>query len=738
MIKSVTLLTSCSSSSSRSSPSILLSSRRLKSTIDDGEDDADEFEKFDQVKRGSAIPELNLGDVNAGVDDIEEEAIEEMVPSQISHPIITQFEEVAQDLFPDSVQGKFQQAQMMTEIRYLVRNNYVVPESMTAEEWQIYASFDSTYSRNLYFDHLVFSKLTKSENYQDTVYKHAFYSLEEIRAKDEIYSRDFPLTDEEAEATMEKLANQDNGQPIEELRQKFNGVKYVYEFHKQEDGSRIDLPSAIDSRGLEEVLAYDHHTKIANALNFIAQRQQMKHAGYLKKRKRQLLLVQNKFLAREKGKEEEGDGTMEYGIGRNSVTLRIYDTSMRRALDYYTVRELMPWGQNMVIDCGHLNDMRPSAANTVLREIQFGYMRLRRMRETFALHLCNFNPNTATSRKINLQFKALANDDSESPISTHSAPAHEVFKRENVVLLTPDSPNNLDVYRADDVYVIGGLIGDVGPLTIVEAKKKGLRHAKFPLRRATGHQCELNIDHVMAMCADFKLCSTMGMRTDDAWRFASRWVPIRLLTNILRNPSIPLRLRRHIMLTSIAKYPINPSNAPDFEILCMGPTEYRERFEKVYALAGQYFGNHEFSCPESSLKFSSRRGYLELERRMAGGASVSDSVAKSEVFNELFEEDPWRAMADFSGPVTQLRKAPAAEKNWKNSFSNYKLEGRGRSGEEWKGNKRSKVTTSEGYRRKDSSDWDTEKKPRDTRKVRKTGSSLNNIFDKFENETSRS
>ena len=143
----------------------------------------------------------------------------------------------------------------------------------------------------------------------------------------------------------------------------------------------------------------------------------------------------------------------------------------------------------------------------------------------------------------------------------------------------------------------------------------------------------------------------------------------------MRNPSLPAGMRRNVMLSSIAKYPLVPSHADafDFELLNMGPDEYRARFERVYALAGRHFGQHEFSSPEDSLRYSSGRGYKELERRMKDGGSVVDSIAKSEVFGEYFEEDPWRAMADFSGLNVALRKAPAAEKRWKNDFSNLNL-----------------------------------------------------------------
>ena len=39
------------------------------------------------------------------------------------------------------------------------------------------------------------------------------------------------------------------------------------------------------------------------------------------------------------------------------------------------VRELMPWGQSMVIDLGYLDGKTPKDVMTILREVQQGYSR---------------------------------------------------------------------------------------------------------------------------------------------------------------------------------------------------------------------------------------------------------------------------------------------------------------------------------------------------------------------------
>ena len=62
------------------------------------------------------------------------------------------------------------------------------------------------------------------------------------------------------------------------------------------------------------------------------------------------------------------------------------------------------------------------------------------------------------------------------------------------------------VWDEDDVYVIGGLV-DLKPMTngtLGKAKKEGIRHAHLPLKRVIGMNCILNIEHVVAILADYR------------------------------------------------------------------------------------------------------------------------------------------------------------------------------------------------------------------------------------------
>ena len=111
---------------------------------------------------------------------------------------------------------------------------------------------------------------------------------------------------------------------MEELREKYEAVKYSFEFLKHE--AEEELPAEIDLRGLEDLLHCKNHNKIKAALAFMATRCQYRHADFLKKRKRKRISIMAL-------KEEVGSGDKdgrEYGIGKNGITLRIYDQTIKR------------------------------------------------------------------------------------------------------------------------------------------------------------------------------------------------------------------------------------------------------------------------------------------------------------------------------------------------------------------------------------------------------------------------
>lgn len=96
------------------------------------------------------------------------------------------------------------------------------------------------------------------------------------------------------------------------------------------------------------------------------------------------------------------------------------------------------------------------------------------------LHLCGVQSDSAVFRNLSSQVPNLFKKPSLTKV--HSRCFSELFPKEQLVMLTPDSDTELQ-YDPHAIYVVGGLV-DIGrnePYTLTKAKRLGIRHARFPL-----------------------------------------------------------------------------------------------------------------------------------------------------------------------------------------------------------------------------------------------------------------
>lgn len=137
-----------------------------------------------------------------------------------------------------------------------------------------------------------------------------------------------------------------------------------------------------------------------------------------------------------------------------------------------------------------MTDLERSKVAKQLRRL---YGENRRHKQPLDLHLCNVKPNSVVMNNLSRQIPTLLSK--SSPTGVHSQCFAELFPKERLVMLTPDSDNILQ-YDADDIYIIGGIVdyGRNDPLTLAKAKKLGIRTARLPLdniRMISGHSKQL-------------------------------------------------------------------------------------------------------------------------------------------------------------------------------------------------------------------------------------------------------
>ncbi|XP_031635378.1 mitochondrial ribonuclease P protein 1 homolog [Contarinia nasturtii] len=99
----------------------------------------------------------------------------------------------------------------------------------------------------------------------------------------------------------------------------------------------------------------------------------------------------------------------------------------------------------------------------------------------------------------------------------------DVFPVEKLVYLSPDAPDALEQFNADDCYVLGAIVdkGNRQPLTLAKSKRLGIRAARLPLEKYiefNSHKT-LTLDQMTRIMLEWK-------RTQD-WRKALQYVPAR-------------------------------------------------------------------------------------------------------------------------------------------------------------------------------------------------------------------
>lgn len=137
-------------------------------------------------------------------------------------------------------------------------------------------------------------------------------------------------------------------------------------------------------------------------------------------------------------------------------------------------------GQKVVIDCSFEKFLTDLERSKVASGLRWVYSDNRRHLKPMDLHLCGVKPDSAIIKNLSGQVPTLLKK--SSPTRIHSECFTELFPKDRLVMLTPDSDQVLE-YNADDIYIVGGIVdfGRSDPLTLAKAKKLGIRSARLPL-----------------------------------------------------------------------------------------------------------------------------------------------------------------------------------------------------------------------------------------------------------------
>ena len=169
------------------------------------------------------------------------------------------------------------------------------------------------------------------------------------------------------------------------------------------------------------------------------------------------------------------------------------------------LREALQSGLRVAVDCSMGDQMLPKEICKLGRQIRFIYSSLLESEKPFHLYLTGLVKDSNINKELHRQCDGIDNYIIDMTESLH----YEVFSLDQLVYLTPDSPNTLDTLHNDKVYVLGGLVDEsleVG-YTFKNAEKLKLNTARLPIdvymeKTNPCSHCCLPINQVMDILLD--------------------------------------------------------------------------------------------------------------------------------------------------------------------------------------------------------------------------------------------
>lgn len=151
------------------------------------------------------------------------------------------------------------------------------------------------------------------------------------------------------------------------------------------------------------------------------------------------------------------------------------------------------------------NEMSPRENTEAAKQLTRIMGDNRNHRLPYVMHFCNARDGNVLARHMHNMIPNLH----KQPLFIHKEDYLDVFPKDKIVLLTPDSPNVLDKYNPDDHYVISAIVdrGDMKPLTLSKAKRFDLHTARLPLEkyRSVRQNRVLTLDQIFNVLLDVKM-----------------------------------------------------------------------------------------------------------------------------------------------------------------------------------------------------------------------------------------
>lgn len=153
----------------------------------------------------------------------------------------------------------------------------------------------------------------------------------------------------------------------------------------------------------------------------------------------------------------------------------------------------------IIFDCGYSAEMSYRENFEASKQLTRCFGSNRSHISPFVLHFANMNMDGQLWTCLKRQMPGLL--EKPLPIQIHQQDIVELFPKDKLVVLTPDSPNIMREYNPDMHYVISAIVdrGDKIPASLAKAKKFDLQTARLPVEqyRKCRSNKVLTLDQIM-------------------------------------------------------------------------------------------------------------------------------------------------------------------------------------------------------------------------------------------------
>ncbi|XP_071960731.1 tRNA methyltransferase 10 homolog C-like [Antedon mediterranea] len=260
-----------------------------------------------------------------------------------------------------------------------------------------------------------------------------------------------------------------------------------------------------------------------------SKKQRKKFMTFMYRRECLRLKDKEKRLEKQEQRKIESEESKEYEtLIENRLFLKMNPKRILES-DNWKLSQGMKFGQNVVFDFCYDQYMQRRDAISLSMQISYVIHENKKAKESFHIHFVNHLEGSLSHKElVRTTTKDVYN---KMMVTMNSQSLLETFPKEDIIYLSPDSPNIMRTFDDTKTYVIGALVDATQiqkGLTLGIAKRLNVSHVRLPidyyLKWGSGGNKNLTLDQVI------KILSAMKETND--WKEAMKHVPIRKHTGM--------------------------------------------------------------------------------------------------------------------------------------------------------------------------------------------------------------